>query len=161
MIHTTPELDASFKVRPDGSKDEIPTLRILLVEDSSHDRETLVKLMNKRIGEHVTLARVEVIAVATLAAGLEKAEMANCTILDLNLIDSHSENTVAHIGKFRPPVIIITGDDSPDVARDCLIKGAQHVFVKGQIHGLCNAVLDCIVKDLMRLNPSKNDPQGR
>lgn len=159
MIHTTPELDPSFKVRPDGLEDAIPTVRILLVEDNGHDRETLVKLLNRRIGEQITLARVEVIAVATLAAGLGQAEIANCTILDLLLPDSDRPCTIGNIGRFRPPVIVTTGDDDPETERQCILAGAEHVFVKGQIHGLCNAVLHCIMKDLLRLNPPQDAPK--
>lgn len=140
----------SVKTSPDGSSDDC--LRILIVEDDAVHRELLVRHLRRQIAEKMTLVNVDVLGAATLADGLKLAPTANCTILDLSLRDSTSEETRVAIPLFRPPVIVITGDDDPAVMTDCLKQGAEHVFVKGQTHGLTSAVIDCLLKDLYRLN---------
>lgn len=145
-------LHFAIRTRPNGAAQDERLFRILLVEDDAANREVLTKLLKKQIAEKITLAKVEIDAVATLEAGLALADTANCTILDLNLPDSESTNTITSIPRFRPPVIVITGDDDLDVAKACKTMGATKVFVKGQINGLCSAVIDCLVEDLLRLN---------
>lgn len=130
-----------------------PRFRILVVDDSHSMQELFKKLFEFKIARLITLARVEVVPAYTLKEGLALAPGANVSVLDLTLPDSDSENTRSHIGDFRPPVIIVTGDDNPETLDDCKAKGAFRVFVKGQIHGLVEAVIECIKEDLARLNP--------
>jgi CheY-like chemotaxis protein len=152
VILTHPEIDPSFRVNPSGVQEPFPTIRVLIVEDSAVDRETLKKLLTVKVRSRLTLARVEIILADSMSEGLIHASVANCTILDLCLRDSDQNQTIARIKDFRPPVIVVTGIDDPDTERQCIAAGAEHVFVKGQIHGLVTRVVDCIVKDLLRLN---------
>ena len=91
---------------------------------------------------------LEVIIRDTLSAALAVAQEANVTILDLTLADSAEPGTIAAIPGFRPPVIVMTGNDDPDIIGSCITAGAQHVLVKGQIHRLCDLVLEAMISDL-------------
>lgn len=150
----------SIKTNPVNDGDHDRRFRILLIEDNADQRRSLAALLTRRIAERITLAQVEIVATATLEEGLELAASANCTILDLKLPDSDRINTIASIRKFRPPVIVTTGDDDKQTETECIAAGAEMVFVKGEMFSedsdknkdLCRAVVQCLMKDLLRLN---------
>ncbi len=152
----------SVKTNPADASDTERRLRILLIEDNEDQRRSLAALLQRRITDRITLAQVEIVATATLAEGLLLADTANCTVIDLDLPDSEPAQTISAIRKFRPPVIVTTGDDSKQTETDCIAAGAESVFVKGDMlalegdndknKDLCRAVVQCLMKDLLRLN---------
>lgn len=146
-----PELYASVRTRPEGASED-RELRILIVEDNQTDRQLLKALLERRISAHVTLVRVTVHEAATLAIGLELAPTANCTILDIGLPDADEDFVIESVKRFRPPVIVVTGHGDEPTKIKCLKAGAEHVFVKGDTAGLTEMVIECLLKDLFRLN---------
>lgn len=153
----------SVKTNPADASDTDRRLRILLIEDNGDQRRSLAALLQRRIAERITLAQVEIITASLLQEGLGLAATANCTVIDLDLPDSDRQNTIACIHMFRPPVIVTTGDDDRKTETDCLSAGAEAVFVKGAFFpaddgdtdknkDLCRAVVQCLMKDLLRLN---------
>ncbi len=126
-------------------------LCILIVEDDPRQSEPMRKLIQRRIVDKTQVA-ISIVIVTTLAAGLARSQDANATILDLGLPDSEPDNTVTQIRNFRHPVIVMTGNDDPELLTQCIEAGADHVFVKGQIHGLCSQLLDSLMKDILISN---------
>lgn len=127
-------------------------LCILIVEDDPQQSSALERLLRIRLEAKLPDIFWEFVIVTTLAEGLTEAPKANVTILDLGLPDSDAPGTIESIGKFRPPVIVMTGNDDPEIWAACKARGADHVFVKGQIHGLCSVLLDSVMKDVLITN---------
>lgn len=138
-----------------GAGDEIATtsMKILIIEDNILQCELMRQLFERLISRPLLQKRIEVVIeiVTTLAEGLSHAESANATIIDLGLPDSDVLNTISSLHRFRPPVIVMTGHDDPDLIASCKANGAHDVFVKGQIHGLCSAILGAMIRDIRPL----------
>ncbi|GEM_PF-5486312 len=125
-------------------------MKILIVEDDKEQAELLQRDFIKKIVQPLApKVQVNIEIAGTLVEALAHAATANVTILDLNLPDSDPVKTISSIGAFRPPVIVMTGTDDEDMMISCKLHGASHVFVKGQIHGLCRVVLESMMRDVL------------
>lgn len=137
-------------------------LRILIAEDDELQSRPLELLIYKRVGAKLaeTGIQLEVVVARTLEEAIRLAPEANVTILDLGFPDSDPVDTILSINKFRPPVIVITGHDDPELWASCRARGADHVFLKGQIHGICSQIIDSMIKDVVMTSDLENIPHG-
>lgn len=129
------------------------TMKILIVEDDYAQSGLMRQLFERLIVKPLILQRIRVNieTVTTMADALLHADSANATVIDLGLPDSDPASTIAALNRFRPPVIVMTGHDDPDLIASCKENGADEVFVKGQVHGLCAAILGAMIRDIRSL----------
>jgi CheY-like chemotaxis protein len=101
----------------------------LLIEDSEEDHHLLRRLLGREPGSF-NLAWA-----GTLAGGAEAARGSrfDVVLLDLHLPDSAGIDTVrravAALGEL--PIVVLTGSDDPDLARQAIQAGAQDYLPKG------------------------------
>lgn len=122
-------------------------MRILIVEDHLATVETLTKLLKR------AESTLEIFSVGTLAEGLQKSREleADITLLDLLLPDvADWQETAAAIEKFRPPVIVLTEIEDPQVVAECHKHGAQQVFNKRIALQFVSALLSAMTSAKMR-----------
>jgi signal transduction histidine kinase len=106
--------------------------RILLIEDSDDDATIVGELLDEALGADYSLA-----VTMDLAGGLSRleSESFDLVLVDLYLPDSRGIETfrAAHRAAPMVPIVVLTGLDSDDVAREALAGGAQDFLVKGGI----------------------------
>ena len=102
------------------------TIRLLLVEDDEIDREAVRRLLG---------ASYVVKDVATGKDALEETVVAppDAVLLDFRLPDMEGIDLVPIFVQNFVPVILLTGEDSPEVIVEAMQKGAQDYLVKGHI----------------------------
>ncbi|MGH9549406.1 MAG: histidine kinase dimerization/phospho-acceptor domain-containing protein, partial [Terriglobales bacterium] len=102
---------------------------ILLIEDNPGDAD-LVRL--RLVEAHSDMA---VSCVTRLCAGLEAmvVETPAMVLLDLNLPDSHGEETYHKVLKAAPgvPIVVLSGLDDENLAVNAVHQGVQDYLVKG------------------------------
>jgi phosphoserine phosphatase RsbU/P len=102
---------------------------ILLIEDNPGDAD-LVRL--RLVEAHSDMA---VSCATRLSAGLEAmvVETPAMVLLDLNLPDSHGEETYRKVLEAAPgvPVVVLSGLDDEDMAVNAVHQGVQDYLVKG------------------------------
>ncbi len=116
-------------------------VNILHIEDNEGDIRLLKELLNNaREGKY------KITTTVTLKGGL--AQLADnkfdVVLTDLDLPDADGVNTITRIQEQEPsvPIIVISGQDSEELALQVVQKGAQDYLVKGQGDGLliCRAI---------------------
>ena len=102
------------------------SVRLLLVEDDEIDREAVRRLLG---------AGYVVTDVATGKDALEEITVAppDAVLLDFRLPDMEGIDLVPRFVQAFIPVILLTGEDSPEVIVEAMQKGAQDYLVKGHI----------------------------
>jgi PAS domain S-box-containing protein len=110
------------------------TLKVLIVEDD----ESIVNLLAELLSlSRRTIYNVE--SAASISSAIKKIDKNNFDIilLDLNLPDSSSLNTLTTINKKKPsiPIIVITGDNSNEISSKAISYGAQDYLLKGNYDG--------------------------
>jgi len=120
-------------------------VRLLLVEDDEIDRETVRRLLGK--GYAVT-------DVATGKAALAEISTAplDAVLLDFRLPDMEGIDLIPYCVQAFVPVILLTGEDSPEVIVQAMQIGAQDYLVKGHIgrNALARAIDNAIEKVALR-----------
>jgi signal transduction histidine kinase len=120
-------------------------IRLLLVEDDEIDREAVRRLLG---------AGYAVKDVATGKEALDEiaAVPPDAVLLDFRLPDMDGIDLVPHFVQSYVPVILLTGEDSPEVIVQAMQKGAQDYLVKGHIGrtALARAIDNAIEKVAMR-----------
>lgn len=102
--------------------------RILLVEDDAANRGALARLLRQKNKE---FSVVETGTLAEAKFALENTPP-DCVVLDLNLPDSPTDETVAAIAYFLPrAVIAYTGVEDPALFSRVMEAGAQSIITKG------------------------------
>ncbi|MGE9289810.1 MAG: diguanylate cyclase [Puniceicoccales bacterium] len=107
------------------------TLHILLVEDDPLAAKLVRLILNKGRGLDARTTHVTTMAEA-------KSELSqhgfDVVLLDLNLPDSNTEETLEHCKELAEhnPVIVLTGNDSEEVGVKAVQIGAQDYLVKGE-----------------------------
>lgn len=110
-------------------------VKILHIEDNEGDIRLLKELLNNARG-----GKYEITTGVTLKGGL--AQLADnefdVVLTDLNLPDADGVNTVTRIQEqdSSVPIIVISGQDSEELALQVVQSGAQDYLVKGQGDGL-------------------------
>lgn len=104
-------------------------MNILLIEDNPVDAQAICDALSR-----VQAPRLDVAHVTTLADVSEPGERSpDLVLLDLSLGDSEGLGTIrgalARLGDV--PIVVLTGDDSEDLAFEALRAGAQDYLVKG------------------------------
>lgn len=116
-------------------------IRLLLVEDDEIDREAVRRLLGS--GYLVT-------NVATGAGALDELALAppDAVLLDFRLPDMEGIDLLPHFVQSFVPVILLTGEDSPEVIVQAMQKGADDYLVKGHIgrSALARAIENAIEK---------------
>lgn len=106
--------------------------RILLVEDSPGDAKLIQFMLQDSQDECFEVHRVSL-----LAQALEylRTKPADAVLLDLGLPDSQGVETFIEFQEKNPqvPVVVLSGLDDRDVARQAVQKGAQDYLVKGSV----------------------------
>ncbi len=123
-----------------GSESTAPdsaSLRVLAVEDNPELREYLTLELE---GAELISGRSTTVAVAPdLNHALEVLEDGgiDLVLLDLALSDSSGLDTVFRVTEAAPaiPVVVVTGDVTPELAEQVLLAGAQDFLVKGTFSG--------------------------
>lgn len=120
---------------------EMSKVNILLIEDNEVDVHLLNVLLNDaREGKY------EITTTVTLKGGL--AQLADhkfdVVITELNLADADGINTITHIQEQEKsvPIVVLSDQDSEELALQVVQQGAQDYLVKGQGDGhlICRAI---------------------
>ena len=114
---------------------------ILLVEDHADTAAVMVRLLKLR--------GYDAAAVATGAAALQwvEATRPSVVVLDLFLPDMTGFDLIARVrrmpGLTDVPIVVVTGDASPDATRFACLLGANQVLVKGSVgpSDLCDVII--------------------
>jgi signal transduction histidine kinase len=122
-------------------------VRLLLVEDDEIDREAVRRLLGA--GYLVT----------DVATGKEALKVTaefppDAVLLDFRLPDMEGIDLVPVLVQNYVPVILLTGEDSPEVIVEAMQKGAQDYLVKGHIGrtALARAIDNAIEKVALKRN---------
>jgi len=114
--------------------EERKSLKILLVEDDPGDALMIREYLEEKSGPSHHLVRVERLV---SALDLITSEAFDAVLLDLGLPDSHGLEGFRQVQAAAPkiPVVILTGFDDEEYAREAVQKGAQDYLVKGRMQG--------------------------
>jgi signal transduction histidine kinase len=120
-------------------------VRLLLVEDDDVDREAVLRLLGPGYDVHNA-------ATGTEALHLIDATTPDVVLLDFRLPDMEGLRIVPVCVERFLPVILLTGEDSPEVIVDAMQLGAQDYLVKGHIGSLAltRAIDNAIEKVAMK-----------
>lgn len=111
-------------------------LEVLILEDSPEDKTSVIRRLKNASASPVgSRYRYNVTAVETLRQGLEiaKDKSFDVILLDLTLPDAERLYGVSEIRARLSsiPLIVLTGRDDEDLAREAVHAGAQDYLVKG------------------------------
>jgi len=133
-------------------------IAVLLIEDN-HDDALLIR---RDLSKAVRIS-YNIIHVDGISKGLERLNSGgiDVVLLDLGLPGNQGLSVLEEVQaqSMAVPVIVLTGHDDDDLAREAIQKGAQDYLVKGQVSGnlLQRAILYAIERkraavELKRLN---------
>lgn len=118
--------------------DVMSAVDILLVDDDEIDRE----LVNRLLGSQYQVREVATASAALVAVAAHRPD---CILLDYRLPDTDGLQLLPHLRASGVPVIILTGEESPEIVVQAMQLGAQDYLVKGQLsrvaldHAIVNA----------------------
>jgi signal transduction histidine kinase len=106
------------------------SLRVLLVEDSTADAGLIAAYLAEAGRGAFTISRA-----SRLEAALPRLGAVDVVLLDLSLPDSPPESTLraARIHSSEVPIVILTGTDDEDLAREAVQAGVQDYLTKDEI----------------------------
>ncbi len=126
-------------------QDAPETVHVLLVDDDEVNREEVTRLLEP---PH------EVSGAATGRAALQHLaeNPPDCVLLDYLLPDLDALHLLAKCVEVYVPVVVLTGEDSPEVIVNTLQRGAQDYLIKGQLskRALEAAIYNAIEKVTLR-----------
>lgn len=107
------------------------TVRMLVIEDDAED----YKLFTKAIAQHNGNFIISWADSLSAAQQQLASQTFDVILTDLSLPDSHGLETVSKLRQScaDAPIIVLTGNDDPDLEQDILDAGAQDYLVKGEI----------------------------
>lgn len=116
-------------------------LDLLLVDDDEIDRERFRRLLHR----HYMVREAPTGDQALLSS---KVTRPDCVLLDWHLPDIDGLRLLPHFVADRIPVVVITGDENPEVVVSAMQLGAQNYLVKEQITelALSHAITQAIEK---------------
>ncbi len=111
----------------------VTSTRILLVEDNPGD----VRLVQETLGAGDETYTVEHVTRVDESVDLLDAGNIDLILLDLSLPDSAGLESFDRLRAQSPdvPIVILTGADDLEVAREAVRKGAQDYLIKGKLEG--------------------------
>ena len=121
------------------------TVRVLLVDDDEVDREAVARLLKP---PHEVLKA----PTGRAALGHLRATLPDCVLLDYLLPDSDAFQLLERCVEVYVPVVVLTGEDSPELIVSMLQRGAQDCLVKSQLNkrGLEAAIHNAVEKVALR-----------
>jgi DNA-binding NarL/FixJ family response regulator len=112
-----------------SAEERTSVVRVLLVEDDPAAAQTLRAMLAAAQGSNFDIACVE-----RLESALERvrAEWPDAVLLDLSLPDSQGLHGVTRLRSAAPhlPIIVLTGQSDPELARDAFRAGVKDYVVK-------------------------------
>jgi signal transduction histidine kinase len=129
-------------------------IKLLLVEDDEIDREAVRRLLGA--GYVVTYVATGKEALEQIATSPQDA-----VLLDFRLPDMEGIELVPGLVQGFVPVILLTGEDSPEVIVQAMQKGAQDYLVKGHIGrtALARAIDNAIEKVALKRDLAQQQAQ--
>lgn len=117
------------------------TVELLLVDDDEIDREAVRRLL----GPHYTVHEA---ATGGDALELASSTAVDCVLLDYRLPDIDGLQLLPRFSEALRPVVMLTGEESPEVIVEAMREGAQDYLVKGNLSGasLDHAISNAIEK---------------
>lgn len=112
---------------------------LMLVDDDDVDRELVRRLLSNQYNVHEVATGREALALA-------QSQPPACILLDYRLPDIGGLQLLPHFTAAYLPVIILTGEESPEVIVQAMQLGAQDYLVKGNLtrmsleHAIVNAI---------------------
>lgn len=108
-------------------------MNILLVEDSEHFRTAIVAMLN-----YWSNTSCDIKCAGSLAEGKRAVEKGSfdLILLDLQLPDSHSINTLSELRRRSTniPIVVLTGSDDAELGVAAMQAGAQDYIVKTDVN---------------------------
>lgn len=129
---------------------------ILLVDDDDVDREVVRRLLNPM---HVVCEA----ATATEALLAMQTRRPDCVLLDYRLPDQDGLQLLPYFTAADLPVIILTGEESPEIIVQAMQQGAQNYLVKHNLTrlGLHHAITGAIEKMALKRDVEDKNRQLR
>jgi len=134
-----------------------PQIELLLVDDDDVDRELVCRLLS---AVHVVRA-VHEAATAGEALTIAERQRPDCVLLDYRLPDIDGLQLLPNFTRAHIPVIILTGEESPEVIVQAMQQGAQNYLVKNALTqiGLLHAITGAIEKVALRRDVDEKNRQ--
>lgn len=124
---------------------ETPSVRLLLVDDDDIDRELVRRLLSPRFTVREAFS-------GALAQEMIAEQVPDCVLLDYRLPDVYGIYLLPFFTARYIPVILLTGEESPEIIVQAMRDGAQDYLVKGHLSSLSleRAITNAIEKVAMR-----------
>ena len=108
-------------------------IRILLIEDNPAD----VKVVERRLQSDGSSYSIRAIDRVAESLPLLDEKQVDLILLDLGLPDSTGLESFHRLRAQAPdvPIIVLTGEADPGIAREAVRNGAQDYLIKGQLEG--------------------------
>jgi signal transduction histidine kinase len=133
-----------------------PRIELLLVDDDEIDRELVCRLLSP-----LYLVREAM----TAQEALDRIELIrpDCVLLDYRLPDMDGLQLLPFLTRASLPVIILTGEESPEVIVQAMQQGAQNYLVKGSLTeiGLQHAITSAIERVTLKRDVDEKNRQLR
>jgi signal transduction histidine kinase len=127
-------------------------LRLLLIEDDDIDREAVHRLLDTKYA-------VDDAPTGRQAVQMVQASRPDGILLDYRLPDCDGLELLAQFAADNIPVVILTGEENPEIIVEAMRQGAQDYLVKDNIsrtsldHAIVNAIEKAVLKsDLEQQN---------
>lgn len=119
--------------------------RILVVEDNSGDAELVRAVLEQNVESSIEIAQSNRLTDAIRRIAVERFDL---IVLDLGLPDSKGFETLERILAVAAsiPIIVLTGQEDPDLAEKLIGRGAKECLCKNNVSGelLVHAITRCM-----------------
>lgn len=131
---------SSLKSETKAGESQPDPARILLIEDNPGDADLIREWTSID-----TKRPLEIVQAASLVEALQilQRELFDLILLDLGLPESVGAETFRkfQVGARNIPIIVISGQDNLDVAKQCIADGAQDFLTKNHVGSFLNGVV--------------------
>ena len=141
----------------------LPEKTILIVEDNSEDRHVYRRYLKQNV-----ICIYNIIEAETGEEGLElfSCHSPDLILLDFNLPDLDGLEFIAELKNYSdslPPIIVLTGEGSEEIAVKTMKAGVKDYLVKGNTNAdsLCFAVRSVIEQDRLHRLAQRNEHKFR
>lgn len=135
----------------EGSTADVPTIRLLVVEDSPSDMELVSSMFSSSPNGKFDIQHAD--RLSTAMTTLESGEF-DAILLDLGLPDSQGINTFVQLHQHAPdvPILVLTSLEDDASGEKAMRKGAEDFLTKRQMQSdmLKNSVKFAVVRSNVR-----------
>jgi signal transduction histidine kinase len=133
-----------------------PSVQVLLVDDDDIDRELVRRLLSPRYTVREAYS-------GAIAQEIIAEQVPDCVLLDYRLPDVYGIHLLPIFTERYIPVIILTGEESPEIIVQAMLDGAQDYLVKSHLTSLSleRAIVNAIEKVAMRRDIEEKNRQLR